>query len=133
VDLTSDTSNRHLVYSSRYHVLWCPKDRRTALVGLVAKRLERLLRTRCGEMKVDMKALQIRPRPCASPGEFDPPFDVHRLVKRLNGHTSPTLRREVPALKSRFPTLWTHAYFVSPVGGAPLSVITQYVEHQKDV
>lgn len=30
-------------------------------------------------------------------------------------------------------TLWTNSYFVSTVGGAPLAVIKQYVENQKDV
>jgi putative transposase len=65
--------------------------------------------------------------------EVDPQFGVHRLVKRLKGHTSHALRLEFPSLKSRLPTLWTHAYFVSTVGGAPLSVIKQYVENQKDV
>jgi REP element-mobilizing transposase RayT len=31
------------------------------------------------------------------------------------------------------PTLWTNSYFVSTVGGAPLAVIKQYVENQKNV
>jgi REP-associated tyrosine transposase len=77
--------------------------------------------------------LKLRGAVPAEPVEVDPRFGVHRLVKRLNGHTSHTLRHEFPALKSRLPTLWTHAYFVGTVGGAPRSVITQCVEHQKDV
>jgi len=31
------------------------------------------------------------------------------------------------------PSLWTNRYFCSTVGGAPLSVIKQYVENQKKV
>ena len=31
------------------------------------------------------------------------------------------------------PSLWTHSYFVSTVGGAPLSAIKQYIENQKNV
>jgi putative transposase len=38
-----------------------------------------------------------------------------------------------PWLKSRLPTLWTNSYFVSTVGGAPLAVIKQYIENQKNV
>jgi putative transposase len=133
LNLNSYKSNRYIVYSSKYHVVWCPKYRRTVLVGPVAKRLERLLRTLCGEMKVDVLALEIRPDHVHLLCEVDPQFGVHRLVKRLKGHTSHVLRQEFPSLKSRLPTLWTHAYFVSTVGGAPLSVIKQYVENQKDV
>jgi len=30
-----------------------------------------------------------------------------------------------------FDTLWTNSYFVSTVGGAPLSIIKQYIESQR--
>jgi putative transposase len=36
-------------------------------------------------------------------------------------------------VKSRLPTLWTHSYFVSTVGGALLAMIKQYIEGQKTV
>ena len=133
MNLKDYTSNRHIVYSSKYHVVWCPKYRRTVLVGQVAKRLERVLRTRCGEMKVDVLALDIMPDHVHLLCEVDPQFGVHRLVRRLKGHTSHTLRAECPSLKSRLPTLWTHAYVVSTVGGAPRSVTQQYVENQQHV
>jgi putative transposase len=133
VDLSTYKSNRHIVYSNKSHVVWCPKYRRKVLVGAVAKRLKHLLKTLCTEMKVDMLALEIRPDHVHLLVEVDPQFGVHRLVKRLKGHTSHALRLEFPALKSRLPTLWTHAYFLSTVGGAPRSAITQYVENQKDV
>jgi putative transposase len=133
VNLKRYKSNRHIVYSSKYHVVWCPKYRRKVLMGPVAKRLERILRTLCRELKVDVLALEIMPDHVHLLCEVDPSFGVHRLVKRLKGNTSHTLRLEFPALKSRLPTLWTHAYFVSTVGGAPLSVIKQYIANQKDV
>jgi putative transposase len=41
------------------------------------------------------------------------------------------LREEFPFLKSRIPSLWTNSYFVATVGGAPLSVIRQYIHDQK--
>jgi len=43
------------------------------------------------------------------------------------------LRQEFPPLTTRMPTLWTNSYFVSTVGGAPLSVMKQYIENQKHV
>jgi len=35
-------SNNNVVYSCKYHVIWCPKYRRKVLVGDVAERLETL-------------------------------------------------------------------------------------------
>jgi putative transposase len=133
VNLNTYKSNRHIVYSSKYHVVWCPKYRRQVLVGAVAKRLERILTTLCTEMRVDLLALEIMPDHVHLLVDVDPQFGVHRVVKRLKGRTSHALRLEFPALKSRLPTLWTHSYFLSTVGEAPRSVITQYVENQKDV
>jgi putative transposase len=65
--------------------------------------------------------------------EVDPQFGIHRLVKHLKGVSSHTLRQEFRTLKSRLPTLWTNSYLVSTVDGAPLAVIQQYVEKQKNV
>ncbi len=64
--------------------------------------------------------------------EIDPQFGVHKAVKRLKGASSRYLRQEFPHLKSRLPTLWTNSYFVATVGGAPLDVIKQYIQNQKE-
>jgi len=65
--------------------------------------------------------------------EVHPQYGIHRLVKAMKGVSSRVLRSEFPWLRSRLPTLWTNSYFVSTVGGAPLSVIKQYIENQKNV
>ena len=65
--------------------------------------------------------------------EVDPQFGIHRLVKYIKGVTSHDLRKEFDSLRTRLPSLWTNSYFVSTVGGAPLEVIKQYVENQKNV
>jgi putative transposase len=65
--------------------------------------------------------------------EVDPQFGIHRFVKYVKGISSHHLRREFPSLTTRLPSLWTNSYFCSTVGGAPLSVIKQYVENQKNV
>jgi REP-associated tyrosine transposase len=57
---------------------------------------------------------------------------VHLLVKAIKGRSSRVLREEFPWLMSKLPSLWTNSYFVATVGGAPLSVITWYVETPKN-
>ncbi len=65
--------------------------------------------------------------------EVDPQLGVHKFVKRVKGRSSRLLRQEFPQVKSRLPTLWTHSYFVSTVGGAPIAILKQYLENQKTV
>ena len=63
--------------------------------------------------------------------EVDPQFGIHKLVKNIKGYTSKILRQEFKELRTKIPTLWTNSYFVATVGGAPLSIIKQYIENQK--
>jgi putative transposase len=126
-------SNNNVVYSSKYHVVWCPKYRRKVLEGAIAKRLEQILKQECKKYRAEIIALEIMPDHAHLLVEVDPQFGIHRLVKSLKGVSSHHLRKEFASLVSRLPSLWTNSYFVSTVGGAPLSVIKQYVENQKNV
>jgi putative transposase len=70
---------------------------------------------------------------CNGTLSVDPQFSIHRLTKLVKGRSSRLLRQEFPILKRKLPTLWTNSSFVSTTGGAPLSVIKQYIEQQKHV
>lgn len=124
-------SNNNVVYSCKYHVIWCPKYRRKVLVGDVEKRLKEIILQTADELKCEVIELEIMPDHVHLLCEVDPQFGIHRFIKRVKGRSSRFLRQEFPKLKSRLPTLWTNSYFVSTVGGAPLAVIKQYTENQK--
>ena len=126
-------SNHNVVYSCKYHVVWCPKYRRKVLVNGVDVRLKELIEEICNEYHIDVIEMEIMPDHVHLLMEVDPQFGVHKAVKQIKGRTSRVLRQEFGWLRSRLPTLWTNSYFVSTVGGAPLSVIKQYIENQKNV
>ncbi|WP_083517093.1 IS200/IS605 family transposase [Alicyclobacillus shizuokensis] len=126
-------SNRNVVYSCKYHVVWCPKYRRKVLVNGVDERLKEILRAVAEERRVVIIEMEVMPDHVHLLVEVDPQFGIHRLVKLMKGRSSRILREEFPWLRSRLPTLWTNSYFVSTVGGAPLAVIKQYIEQQKHV
>jgi len=126
-------TNLNVVYSCRYHVVWCPKYRRKVLDDDVAVRLKELIREAAAEHQADILELEVMPDHVHLVVEVDPQFGIHRLVRLMKGRSSRFLRQEFPKLKSRLPTLWTHSYFVSTTGGAPHAVIKQYIEDQKNV
>lgn len=126
-------SNNNVVYSCKYHVVWCPKYRRSVLINGVDARLKELIKETCVHLHVEIIELEVMPDHVHLLMEVDPPFGVYRAVKQIKGYSSRILREEFPWLKSRLPSLWTNRYFVSTVGGAPLSVIRQYIENQKNV
>jgi putative transposase len=124
-------SNRNIVYSCKYHVVWCPKYRRPVLVNDVDIRLKEIIHQTVTELQSEVIELEVMPDHVHLLCEVDPQFGIHRLVKRLKGRSSRLLRQEFPWLKSRLPTLWTNSYFVATVGGAPLTVVKQDIEQQK--
>jgi putative transposase len=124
-------SNNNVVYSCKYHVVWCPKYRRPVLVNGVDKRLKRIILDTAKERKSEVIELEVMPDHVHLLVEVDPQYGVHRLVRQLKGRSSRILRREFPSLATRLPTLWTNSYFVSTVGGSPLAVVKQYIENQK--
>jgi putative transposase len=124
-------SNRNIVFSCKYHVVWCPKYRRKVLVNGVDIRLKELIIEICQEIQVEIIEMEVMPDHIHLLIEVDPQFGINKAIKLIKGRTSRILRQEFPYLKTKLPTLWTNSYFVSTVGGAPLNVIKEYVESQK--
>jgi putative transposase len=124
-------NNCNVVYSCKYHVVWCPKYRRKVLVGEIAQRLKELIVLESVAIHADIIEMEVMPDHVHLLIEVDPQFGINRAIRHIKGATSHTLRTEFPSLKSRLPTLWTNSYFVSTVGGAPLSAVRQYIESQK--
>ena len=126
-------SNNSIIYSSKYHIVFCPKYRRKVLEGRIARRCATIFREVAKKYRVEIFAMEIMPDHVHLLVEVHRQFGIHRFVKHTKGISSHHLRKVFPSLVSRIPSLWTNRYFCSTVGGAPLSVIKQYVENQKNV
>lgn len=124
-------SNKNVVYSCKYHVVWCPKYRRKVIVGPVEKRLKEIIEEVASQISVEIIEMETMPDHIHLLLEVDPQFGIHRAIKRIKGLSSRILRSEFKHLTTRLPTLWTNSYFVSTVGSVPLSVIKEYIENQQ--
>ena len=66
--------------------------------------------------------------------QYPPTVQLSRLVNSLKGVSSRILRREHPQeIKQMLwgDHLWSPSYFVGSCGGAPLSIVKEYIENQK--
>ena len=124
-------SNNNIVYSCKYHVVFCPKYRRKVLVGDVEARLKELICQICYDNEIDLLEMEVMPDHVHLQLEVDPQFGIHKAIKLIKGRTSHILRSEFKHLTTKLPTLWTNSYFVSTAGGAPLGIVKQYIESQK--
>lgn len=123
--------SKNIMYSCRYHVVWCTKYRRKVLEGEVGKRLVELVESACREHGVVLICMEYVPDYVYLCLEVDPQYGIHRAVKAIKGKTSGVLREEFPSLRTRMPTLWTNSYFVSTDGDVPVEEIARYVSIQK--
>ncbi len=133
MDETSYKSNRNVFYACHYHVVWCPKYRRKVLVPPIDERLKQIIGEVCEEHDAEIEELEVMLDHVHLLVSVDPQFGIHRLMKLVKGRSSRLLRQEFPVLKRKLPTLWTNSYVCATTGGAPLSVVTQYIEQQKHV
>lgn len=64
---------------------------------------------------------------------YPPKLAVSKLVNSLKGVSSRLIRQRHPHVAKRYwkGVLWSPSYFAAACGGAPLSIIKQYVENQR--
>lgn len=126
-------SNNNVVYSCKYHVVFCPEYRRKVLVDGMEVRFRQIAGQVADELSFEIIKMEVMPDHAHMLLEVDPQLGIHKAVKRIKGRTSHDLRQEFPWLKTCIPALWTNSYFVSTVDGAPLPIVKQYIENQKSV
>lgn len=64
---------------------------------------------------------------------FPPKLALSKLVNSLKGVSSRRMRQEFPELVQHYwraQRLWSGSYFAGSVGGAPISMLRQYIEQQ---
>ena len=126
-------SNGKTVYACEYHIIWCTKYRRPVL----SPQMQEYLKTCISDLQSDtdfrLRAIETMPDPIHVLVSIPPQVSVSKVVKRLKGVSSRSLREKFPELTKRLPTMWTRSKFVASTGSVTLDVIKQYVENQKGV
>lgn len=126
-------SGAHSTYLLTYHLVWCVKYRRTVLTHKIGDRLKEMVAEILKEKDCPLVAVETEVDHIHVVFRCKPTVAIADLVNRLKGATAYKLFREFPALRNRLwkGHLWSPAYFVVTVGGAPLEVIKRYVESQR--
>ncbi len=58
---TNYKSNNNVVYSCKYHVVWCPKYRRKVILGPVEKRLKEIVEEVASQLNVEIIEMETMP------------------------------------------------------------------------
>ena len=121
--------DEHRVHLIVYHLIWCPKRRKSVLVGPVAGRCRELLEGKCAERGWTILALAIQPDHLHLCVRVWPSDSAAEVVKECKGITSFALRKEYPQLR-KLPSMWTRSYFASTAGDVSQETIQRYLDAQ---
>ena len=119
-------------YSCVYHVIFCPKYRRSVLTDNIADRFKELVIEKQEEYKYQVLEQEVMSDHIHMILDVNPKIGIYTIVSKIKGYTSKILRQEFPELKSKLPTLWTRSRFISSVGNVSLEIVKKYIEEQKN-
>lgn len=126
------THSNKSVYNIGYHLIWCPKYRRSVLIGEVRDKLILLLKIKSEEIGLEIVQIEVMPDHVHLFVKASPIDSPHFIVQQLKGYTSHELRGEFAHLRSKLPTLWTRSYYCESVGHISKAAITKYIKEQKN-
>lgn len=123
---------RHVVCAMHVHLVFVTKYRRRVLDGDAIERLRAMFATVCAEFESRLVEMDGEDNHVHLLVEYPPKVAVSALVNSLKGVSSRLLRKERKDLERRYwkGALWSPSYFAASCGGAPISIIRQYIEQQ---
>ena len=124
---------RHCVFLMHVHLVFVTKYRRRVFEARHIEYMRGLFARLCSELDAEMVEMDGEEDHIHILVNYPPKLAVSTLVNALKGTSSRRLRGEFPEIERRYykGVLWSPSYFAGSCGGAPLTVVRQYVENQQ--
>lgn len=124
---------RHVVSRMHVHLVFVPRYRRKVFDADALDRLRATFDAVCRDFDAVMVEFNGERDHVHLLVNYPPKVAVSILVNSLKGVSSRYLRQQRPDIAARYwkGGLWSASYFAASVGGAPLSVLKQYIEKQR--
>ncbi|MFU8872787.1 IS200/IS605 family transposase [Micromonospora sp. SL4-19] len=126
-------TGRHCLFALHVHLVFVTKLRHKVFTDRHLARLEEIMRAVCGDFETELVEFNGEGEHVHLLVNFPPKVAVSKLVNSLKGVSSRRMRQEFPDLVPHYyqaNRLWSASYFAGSVGGAPLSMLHQYIEQQ---
>jgi putative transposase len=126
-------TGRQCVFLLHAHLVFVTKFRHQVFTGAHLARLEEIMRAVCADFETELAEFNGEHNHVHLLVHFPPKVALSKLVNSLKGVSSRRLRQEFPELTTHYyraNKLWSGSYFAGSVGGAPLSLLRQYIEQQ---
>ena len=126
-------TGRRVVYQLHVHLVFVPRYRRKVFDADALERLRIIFGAVCGDFEAELTQFNGEPDQVHLLVNYPPKVAVAHLVNSLKGVSARRLRQERPDISRRYwrGGLWSASYFAASCGGAPISILRQYIESQR--
>jgi putative transposase len=124
---------RTCVFLMHVHLVFVTKYRRKVFTKQILEELRTIFVDVCTDFKADLIEFEGEGDHVYLLVNYPPKVAVSKLVNSLKGVSSRLIRKkQYPSIQRALwgDHLWSPSYFAGACGGAPLSVIRQYIEQQ---
>ena len=125
---------RHCVFLMHVHLVFVTRYRRQIFDHDATEKLRTYFSNVCADFEAELVEMDGEPDHVHLLINYPPKLAISSLVNSLKGVSGRLLRRDRPDIAVRYyykGVLWSPGYFASSCGGAPISVIRQYIEQQQ--
>jgi putative transposase len=115
-------------------LVFVPKYRRGVFTDDILRRCEEIMRDVCADFRAELREFNGERDHVHLLVHYPPQVKLSTLVGSLKGVSARRLRQEYNDHIRKYlwgDHFWSPSYFAASCGGAPLSIIKEYIENQK--
>ena len=126
-------TGRHCVFNIHVHLVFVTKYRRKVFTSNILDEMKNVFEKVCEDFEAELIEFNGEDDHVHLLVNYPPKISVSKMVNSLKGVSSRLLKKQFSELEKRYwkGALWSPSYFAASCGGAPLSIIAQYIEKQK--
>ncbi|PMP88218.1 MAG: IS200/IS605 family transposase [Desulfurella sp.] len=125
-------TGRHCVFAMHVHLVFVTKYRKNIFQKEHLDYMKELFEKLLANFEAELAEFNGESNHVHLLVNYPPKVCVSKLVNALKGTSSRMLKEKFPELKKHYwkNALWSPSYFAGSCGGAPLSIVKQYIESQ---
>ena len=125
---------RHVLFNLHVHLVFVAKYRRQVFTKEILDDMRQIFESVCTDFEAKLVEFDGEHDYVHLLVNYPPKISVSKLVNSLKGVSSRMIRkRNYPIIREKLwgGALWSPSYFAGSCGGAPITIIRQYIEQQQ--
>ena len=124
---------RYVVFNLHVHLVFVTKYRQKVFTKEILDDMQQIFESVCSDFEAQLVEFDGENDHVHLLVNYPPKVSISKLVNSLKGVSSRMIRKKnYPSIREKLwgGALWSPSYFAGSCGGAPITIIRQYIEQQ---